>query len=164
MAQRFRMAFPNLGPAAKEESGGDNKARYLIVRCNRSRAEGDIRTEWHRAAKIPPGCFGRSDRSRLIPRDGIPEERGVKVRDAVQFGPGVGLGPGSGFWARSNLGPTGPLPPSGGTGQAFESGCVPVSGPKLDAAPERRKVARAASRADAATDPGPPIARPVGGP
>jgi putative transposase len=35
---------------------------------------------------------------------------------------------------------------------------------KLDAARERRKAARAASRADAATDPGQPIARPIGGP
>jgi transposase InsO family protein len=35
---------------------------------------------------------------------------------------------------------------------------------KLDAARERRKAARAASRAGAATDPGRPIARPIGGP
>ena len=35
---------------------------------------------------------------------------------------------------------------------------------KLDAARQRRKAARAASRADAATDPGPSIARPIGGP
>jgi len=35
---------------------------------------------------------------------------------------------------------------------------------KLDAARERRKTARAASRADAPIDPGQPIARPVGRP
>jgi hypothetical protein len=41
------------------------------------------------------GCFGRADRSRLRSGDGItPGERGIKVRDAAQFGPGVGLGPG----------------------------------------------------------------------
>ena len=35
---------------------------------------------------------------------------------------------------------------------------------KLDAARERRKAVRAASRAGAGTDPGQPIARPMGGP
>ena len=33
--------------------------------CNRSRVDGDKRTEAHGAAKIPPGCVGRSDRSAL---------------------------------------------------------------------------------------------------
>ena len=58
-----------------------------------------------------------------------PDERGVKVRDAAQFGTGVGLGPRYGFWARYNLGLAGPLLPSGGTWQAVESSCVPVSAP-----------------------------------
>jgi hypothetical protein len=35
---------------------------------------------------------------------------------------------------------------------------------KLDPSRERRKAARATSRAGTATDPGPPIARPGGGP
>jgi len=38
-------------------------------------------------------CIGRSDRSRLIPGDDItPDERGVIVRNAAQFGLGVGPG------------------------------------------------------------------------
>ena len=33
-----------------------------LIRGNRSRVEGDKRTEAHGAAKIPPGCVGRCDR------------------------------------------------------------------------------------------------------
>jgi hypothetical protein len=46
-------------------------------------------------SRSPAGRVGRSDRSRLRFGDGItPGQRGVKVRLAARFGPGVGLGPG----------------------------------------------------------------------
>ncbi len=50
-----------------------------------------------RPGSIGENGFGRSDRSRLAPGDGTPDERGVKVRDAAQFGPGVDLGSGYEF-------------------------------------------------------------------
>ena len=78
------------------------------------------------ARKATVRRFGRSDRSRLIPRHEItPDERGVMVRDAAQFGTGIGPGPEYGFWARPKVGPTEPPPLSGGTWQAVKSSCVP---------------------------------------
>ncbi len=44
---------------------GKSLATSLKRKRNRSRVEGDKHTEAHGAAKIPPGCVGRSDRSRL---------------------------------------------------------------------------------------------------
>src|SRR5215469_12221155 len=53
------------------------------------------------ARKATVRRFGRSDRSRLRPGDAITlEERGVRVRDAAQFGLGAGPGLGRGFRAR----------------------------------------------------------------
>jgi hypothetical protein len=70
------------------------------------------------------GCFGRSDRSELIPGDDItPDERGVMMRNLAQFRPGVGPGLGQGFRAKQKLGPDGPLPLSGGTWQAVPGRC-----------------------------------------
>src|SRR5271156_502285 len=58
--------------------------------------------------------FGRLHRSRLIPRDDvIPDERGVTVRKAAQFGTGVGPGPGYGSWESQALVPIGPTPAVG---------------------------------------------------
>src|SRR5262249_32951736 len=60
----------------------------------------------------------RSDRSRLIPGDDItPDERGVMVRNAAQFGLGVGPGQREAFGAKKKLGPAGPHLLSGGTWQ-----------------------------------------------
>jgi len=63
----------------------------------------------------------------LIGRNNIaPHERGVQVRHAAQFGPGVGLNPVQEYWARYNLGLARGLLPSGGTWQPVESSCDPV--------------------------------------
>ena len=68
------------------------------------------------ARKATVRRFGRSHRSRLRPGDGITlEERGGRVRDAAQFGPGAGPGPGRGFRARYNVRLAVLLLPSGGT-------------------------------------------------
>lgn len=172
-----RPRCPHRGPA---DDQGDPRRPGRGTRAGQERRVGDGRGSWwrrtwklvrRRGLRIARGedavgrstaCFGRIDRSRLIPRDGIPEERAVKVRDAVQFGRGVGLGPGSGFWARSNPGLTGPLPPSGGTGQAFESSWVPFPVPSWM---RRESGGRSpARRVEPATVHDLPIARPVGGP
>ena len=57
-----------------------------------------------------------------MPRDDInAAERRAMVRNAAQFGTGIGPDPGYGFWARPKLGPTGPSPLQGGTSRAVRS-------------------------------------------
>ena len=50
---------------------------------NRSRVEGDKRTEAHGAAKIPPGCVGRCDRSALR------QLEGSRLRSAARLSSGA---------------------------------------------------------------------------
>jgi hypothetical protein len=72
-------------------------ATFLASTSKRARGPFDASVDPTDARKATVRRFGRSDRSRLRPGDGLtPEALRVKVRNTAQFGPGVGLGKDSG--------------------------------------------------------------------
>jgi hypothetical protein len=84
------VSVPEILPA---EARNDILKLLRSITPTRARRPFDASVDPTEARNDILSCFGRSHRSRLIPGDDItPDERGVMVRNAAQFGLGVGPG------------------------------------------------------------------------